>query len=271
MQHLRAALSNEPSAQLDRAALDIASIETPGLQAGPWLAELDRIAAGIAERMERETSAGAFVRVTNGYLFHELGFQGNQAEYNDPRNSCLDQVLSRRLGLPITLSLVYLEAARRLKRPVFGIGLPGHFIVQYNDGNLRAFIDPFHGGKLLDDSDCILLAQDIAGVDVSRDPRLLQPVDKRYILLRMLNNLQAAYFRAQQFAKAAATLDVLIAAAPQAADHYKARAVARMHLREFTQASADFNAYLRQAPEAEDRDEVRHQLSSIHRWLGTVN
>jgi len=159
--------------------------------------------------------------------------------------------------------VVYLEVARRLKRPVFGIGLPGHFIVQYDDGDLRTFIDPFHGGKLLEDKDCILLAQDIAGADVSRDPRLLEPVDKRYILLRMLNNLKAAYFRAQQFEKAAAT--------PETAGHYQARAMARMQLRQFTGAAADFNAYLRLAPNAVDREETRRQLSAIHRWLGSVN
>ena len=275
MQKLRAALSaalnNEPSVSLDLAALEMASIETPGLEAEPWLAELDRIASGVADRMRRETSGPAFIRVANGYLFHELGFLGNQAEYNDPRNSCLDQVLTRRLGLPITLSLIYMEVARRLGRQVCGIGLPGHFIVQYNDGALKAFLDPFHGGKLLDEKDCLQLAQDIAGVDVTRDPRLLQPVDKRYILMRMLNNLQAAYFRAQQFEKASATLDVLIAAAPEAADYYKARAIARMHLREFRDASTDFNAYLRLAPKAADKDEVRRQLSAIHRWLGAVN
>ena len=271
MQHLNAALRNESCSQLDLAALDMASIETPGLPAAPWMAELDRIAAGIAEGMGRETSAEAFVRMANGYLFVELGFQGNQAEYDDPRNSCLDQVLRRRLGLPITLSVVYLEVARRLKRPVFGIGLPGHFIVQYNGGGLRTFIDPFHGGKLLDDKDCIMLARDIAGVDITQEPRLLEPVDKRYILLRMLNNLKAAYFRAQQYGKAAATLDVLIAATPKAAEHYKARAIARTQLREFTEAMADFNAYLRLAPNAADREETRRQLSAIHRWLGSVN
>lgn len=271
MQHLWAALNNEDSAELDRAALDMALIENPVLEAEPWLAELDRMAAGVLQRMGGETSAAAFILAMNGHLFQELGFQGNQADYNDPRNSCLDEVLRRRLGLPITLSLVYMEIARRLGRTVAGIGLPGHFIVQYSEGQLRTFIDPFHGGTILEDRECLQLAEQIAGVEASREPGLLEPVDKRYILMRMLNNLRAAYSRAENFEKASATLDVLIAAAPDTADYYKRRAISRMHLRALTDASADFKAYLRLAPEAADREEVRQQLSAIHRWLGTLN
>jgi regulator of sirC expression with transglutaminase-like and TPR domain len=268
---LRAALNNDPSIPLDRAALDLACIETPGLQAAPWLAELDRMAAAVASRLGSETSGVAFIRQTNAYLFEELAFRGNESDYSDARNSCLDQVLARRLGIPITLSLVYMELARRLHRPLFGIGLPGHFIVEYDDGDFRTFIDPFHRGKLLAESDCVNLARNIAGVGASLDPALLRAVDKRYILTRMLNNLQAAYVRAQSHHKAAAVLDVLIESAPLAPDYHKARAIARMHMREFAAASADFNAYLRYAPQAPDGDEVRRQLSAIHRWLGSVN
>ena len=87
--------------------------------------------------------------MANEYLFGDLGFRGNEIDYNDPRNSCLNYVLDRRTGIPIALSVVYIEVARRLGQPVSGVGLPGHFIVEYNDGEFATYIDPFHSGKLL--------------------------------------------------------------------------------------------------------------------------
>ncbi len=131
------------------AALEIASIETPDLDQQPFLAILDRMASAIAARLPSGATGREFVAAANQYFFDELGFHGNEIDYNDPRNSCLDHVLDRRTGLPITLSVVYIEVARRLGQPVSGIGLPGHFIVEYKDGEFAAYIDPFHSGRLL--------------------------------------------------------------------------------------------------------------------------
>src|ERR1035438_2223741 len=196
MQALRAALRDEPGVALDAAALEMAAIERPGLDAAPHPTKLHRVDSQLCPRLGGHSGADGprFVRIANDYLFHELGFRGNDSDYYHPGNSCLDVVLDQRTGIPITLSLVYIEVARRLGRPVFGIGLPGHFVVQYSDAEYSKYIDPFHGGKLLTEDDCGKLAREITGVDLSTEPSTLAPVSNRYILVRMLNNLRSASF-----------------------------------------------------------------------------
>jgi regulator of sirC expression with transglutaminase-like and TPR domain len=108
-------------------------------------------------------------------------------------------------------------------------------------------------------------------VDIAREPAALGPVSNRYILVRMLNNFRSAYFKAKQYGKAAAVMDLLVEAFPENADYYKARGVARLHLRELRAAKRDLEQYLRHSPEAEDRAEVTKQLEAIHRWLGRLN
>ncbi|HTA69012.1 MAG TPA: transglutaminase-like domain-containing protein [Bryobacteraceae bacterium] len=267
---LAAILRGEPAGELDAAALEMAAIERPGLDPAPYLETLDQLASEIATRLGRGYDGPKFVRVANDYLFEEWGFRGNESEYYDPRNSCLDAVLDRRTGIPITLSVVYIEVARRLGQPVFGIGLPGHFIVQYNDGKYSTFADPFHGGKLLTEEDCRVLAREV-GVDIAAEPSTLQPVSNRYILVRMLNNLRSSYFRSKNYRKAIQALDPLVEAFPSNAEYYKARGVARLQLREFRAAKADLEKYLKCSPEAEDKAEVTKQLEAIHRWLGRLN
>ena len=271
MHALRAALRDDPAITLDSAALDIAALERPDLDPAPYHEILDRMAAELATRLADGAGGSRFVQLANRYLFEELGFRGNHAEYYDPRNSCLDTVLDRRTGIPITLSVVYLEVARRLGRPVSGIGLPGHFVVRYDDGEYFTYIDPFHRGRLLGEDDCRKLVREATGVDLPMDPSLLAPVGVRYILVRMLNNLRSAYFRSAQHAKAAMVLDVLLQAFPTHAEYYKARGLARLHLRQLSAAKSDLESYLRYQPEAQDRKEIVQQLETIHRWLSRLN
>src|SRR5690242_7416298 len=168
----------DPGIELDEAALLLARIEYPGLDIQPFLQILDSYAAELDGR------GGSFVDAANQYLFDELGFTGNSADYYNPANSCLNEVLASKTGIPITLSVVYLEIARRLGKPVYGIGLPGHFIVQYDDGSFATYIDVFHGGRLLDEAGCAELAGSAA------NPNMLARVNKRQILARMINNLR---------------------------------------------------------------------------------
>src|SRR5579863_2893100 len=269
MEALRWAIQDQPEARLDVAALEIASIETPDLDPEPFLSVLDRIASGIAARLPASADGPEFVRITNDYLFGDLGFRGNEIDYNDPRNSCLNYVLDRRTGIPIALSVVYIEVARRLGQPVSGVGLPGHFIVQYDDGEFATYIDPFHSGKLLTLEDCRKLARDRTGSDA--DATALAPVGTRYIVVRMLNNLRTSYFRGKQFDKMVAVTDLLIEAFPQNAEYYKARGVARLRMRQFRSAHEDLELYLKYSPDAQDRAQITEQLSAIHRWLGRLN
>jgi len=270
VQALISALTGGGEARLDVAALELAAIEFPSLIAGPYLDRLDDMSLELGDETAG-MNGPEFLSRANTYLFDDVGFRGNEGNYYDPRNSCLNWVLDQRTGIPITLSLLYIEIARRIGRPVAGIGLPGHFIVRYNDGKYATYLDPFNGVKLLDEEECRELARSIVGVEALSDPHLLRPVGPQYILIRMLNNLRAAYFRREDFARAATVLDILVQSSPGTADYYKGRGIANVHIRQFRAASADFEEYLRLSPDAEDREEIVKQLVAIHRWLSALN
>src|SRR5580704_17315267 len=141
-QSLRDLLGRRPSRiELDRAALEIAKIEYPDLDADASISQLDCYALAIAERARDLSDGRNFVQSANEYLFGELGFRGNEEDYYNPANCCLNHVIDSKLGIPITLSIVYMEIARRLAKPVSGVGLPGHFVIRYDDPDYSAIID----------------------------------------------------------------------------------------------------------------------------------
>jgi regulator of sirC expression with transglutaminase-like and TPR domain len=256
---------------LDQAALELAEVEFPGLAIEPFLELLDSHAAELAGRLTDATSGEDFVTAANHYLFEELGFRGNTSNYYDARNSCLNEVLTSRAGIPITLSLVYMEIARRLGKPVRGIGLPGHFVVRYDDGIYSMFIDPFNAGRLLTAEECFTLAREAAGGELELDSRALEPVRKRQILFRMINNLRRAYQTRGSTAKALDILSLLLQANPNSAEEYRQRGLIHLQAEHMTAARADLTRYLELAPEAADRRNVEEHLRSIQRWLASIN
>lgn len=256
---------------LDEAALELAQVEFPGLAIEPFLGLLDSHAAELSERLTNTGSGPDFVATANQYLFEELGFHGNTRNYYDARNSCLNEVLTARTGIPITLSLVYMEIARRLGKPVHGIGLPGHFVVRYDDGVYSTFIDPFHGGRLLTAEQCFKVAREAAGVELELDARALEPVSNRQILFRMINNLRRAYQERGATGKALEILGLLLQANPNSAEEYRQRGLIHLQAEHMTAARADLTRYLELAPDAPDRQGVEEHLRSIQRWLASIN
>lgn len=264
---LRDLLGRRPSRiEMDGAALEIARIEYPDLDAGACIGELDRHAFAVAERARDLSDGLSFVEAANQYLFGELGFRGDEEDYYNPANCCLNRVLETRRGMPITLSIVYMEIARRLAKQVSGVGLPGHFVVRYDDPAYSAIIDPFHSGAILDAQQCCRLAQ----VE-SLDPGMLEPVDRRHIAMRLINNLRSIYFSRHDGAKALQVLDLLIEAAPDSADEHKQRAVALLQQHRIAEALAAFKRYLELAPGAPDRERIEEQIRDIAFWLASRN
>ncbi len=272
VQRLLDALRDERSAvTLDVAALDLASIEFPGLDPEASLFRLNNLAEQVGSQLAGKATGLDFIRAANELLFDVLQYRGNEDDYYDPRNSCLNSVLMRRLGIPISLSVIYIEVARRLGRLVYGVGLPGHFIVAYEDAESRYWVDPFHGGRILSFADCSALAKETAGVDLRSNPAVLAPVTKRQILVRMLSNLKAIYLRGEAFDKARQVLDLLIEAMPEYAEEYRHRGI--VHLRQMNHRAAkeDFETYLRLEPNAPEREQVQKQLVLIERWKAGLN
>lgn len=257
--------------ELDRAALELAAIEYPDLDPGAFIAILDSYAVELAGRLPEICPGEQFVSAANEYLFGELEFAGNAQNYYDPCNSCLNEVLTSRTGIPITLSLVYMEIARRLAKPVFGIGLPGHFLVQYDDGRYSTFIDPFHGGALLSSEECYDLARRSSGEQYVNDPALLAHVSKQQIIRRMINNLRTVYFFRRAHAKALKVLDLLLAANPDSADEYKQRSVVLLEMKNYAGARNSLQRYLALAPDSPDREEMQKQLRAIKRYIVGMN
>jgi regulator of sirC expression with transglutaminase-like and TPR domain len=265
MNHLRYILEEDPEkGRLDRAALELASIQFPDLDPEPSLRELNDLASQLGDRLRNFNDGRDFVETAQKFLFEDLGFHGNDTDFFDPLNSCLNQVLARRTGIAITLSLLYMEVGRRLHMPLFGIGLPRHFVVQYDDGNYNTYIDPY-GGKPITARDCFALAQTQVF-----DPSILARVTKKQIVMRMLHNLRHVYLRNNDFERAVTTMDWLIVGYPEAAA-YKSRGALLLELKRFQAARRDLEKYLELEPEAPDRDDIQKSLEKIHQWLASVN
>ena len=272
MDYLRQILTGEdgPAIRLDRAALDLARIQYPALDERPVMDLLNEMASHLGDRLRNFNDGRDFVETAQRYLFEELGFHGNEEDYFDPLNSCLNQVLERRKGIPVTLSVMYMEVARRLRMPVFGIGLPRHFVIEFDDGNYATYIDPYHGGRTVTPRECFMLA----GSRVA-DPALLQRVSNRDIVRRMVQNLHRGYMRRSDWPRAIETLNLLLLGRPAAtagiAGMYKLRGLLSLELRRYHDARRDLERYLALEPQAPDREEIARQLAAIHRWLGRVN
>jgi regulator of sirC expression with transglutaminase-like and TPR domain len=282
--HLRQILTQAegPKLRLDLAALDLATIQFPNLEIESSLDRLNELASQLGDRLRNFNDGREFVEKAQQYLFEELGFRGNEEDYFDPLNSCLNQVLERRTGIPISLSVLYMEIARRLAMPVYGIGLPRHFIIQFDDGNYAAFIDPFHGGHPVTAREILLLAgaaEPNSPLVPAMLPRILQRVTKKEIAMRMLRNLQRDYVARKDWPRALETIDLVIvglaadgeAVESELAASHKFRSALHLELNHFMAARADLDAYLRILPNAHDGDEVRKQIEMIHRRLARLN
>ncbi len=190
---------DDDNLDLEAGAFLIARFAYPDLEASSYGDVLDAMAREVRERLGRKASGEEIVKAINRYLFVEQGFAGNTQEYYDVENSYLNRVLERKTGIPISLGAVYLLVGKRLELPVFGVGMPGHFLVKYEADRYRVFVDCFNGGALLTQKDCARFL-DQAGYGF--DERYLQKTPSRAILIRMIKNLVAIYNKVEDVKKA---------------------------------------------------------------------
>jgi regulator of sirC expression with transglutaminase-like and TPR domain len=248
---------------LGRAALTIALAEFPSLNIAAYLGRLSDLALEVAERAGPDADVYRSIASLNFILFQRQGFRGNRDDYYDPKNSFLNEVIERKTGIPITLSVLYLEVAARLGLTVNGIGFPGHFLVKVlADGN-EIFIDPFNSGDIKTAEDLAAMLKQMYGDTATLRSEFLAPVSKRQILQRMLANLKAIYAKQNEWIKLLAVLDRLLILDPAAADETRDRGVIYSRLECFNQAKEDFERYLELAPDAKDADAIREQLIEL--------
>ena len=262
-------MAESPDAEIDlgRGALLIAATEYPDLDVNRELARLDLLAEGAAGRLAGEDDPLFCVNTISEYLFDELEFQGNRDNYYDPQNSYLNDVIELRRGIPITLSLVYMEVAKRLNVPVQGIGMPGHFLVCHRDIP-DLFIDPFHRGILLSTDECAERHYQINNSGVAWDPAFLSPTGNLEILARIIRNLKVIYLRRSDYARTLTMINSVIAIAPEYTDEIRHRGVVNYRLGNYADALDDLNGYLSINPYATDVNVVRRLVSQIESRLG---
>jgi regulator of sirC expression with transglutaminase-like and TPR domain len=255
-----ARLVARPESEIDLAlgALLIAGLGRPPIDEAAILGRLDAIAERVRIRLDAGDPTFAVVARIHDVLYRELGFRGpTAAEYGDPANSHLDEVLARRIGLPITLAVVELEVASRLGVALVGIGLPGHFIVGGPDGLL---IDPADGGRSLTPDDCQALIRRAVGDGVLFHAGMLRPAGRREILARILRNLRAAHLARRDWPAAVDAIDLLRVLEPTDPDHGRDRGLLLGRMGRFGEAVAALRAYLDERPDAHDVPDVRQVM-----------
>lgn len=256
---------------LARAALLIASEEYPRLDIEHYLerlAELAREAEPIVRAGENTVEQ---VQLLSEFLFAQKGFEGNREAFGDPRNSYLNEVIDRRLGLPITLAVVYLEVGRGLGLNLHGVSFPTHFLVKAVDNRGELIIDPFNGGVILGLDEIRARLAQIYGQPVELQPAMLKSVDARLILIRMLRNLKGIHASGADWPRMLAALDRILILDPRALDETIERAALYERMECFSAALSDFQSFIALAPEHPHADGARESIMRLMRQVARIN
>jgi regulator of sirC expression with transglutaminase-like and TPR domain len=260
------ALTRQPEARLNlaEAALCIAWEDQDQGQPEAALRELDGLAEQARPRIAALARPSEIVSVLNSFLFGEHGFRGNTWQYNDPANSFLDRVLATRAGLPITLSVIYLEVGWRLDLPVAGVALPGHFLARFGMGRDAIFIDPFNRGRLWSLDQC---ETQIATFYGSITPQLVEhvmaPPSRRAILARILRNLKNLYAEREELPAALAATERILLIEPDNPLELRDRGLLRAQLGQLHHALEDLDRYARMAPRAADLPQIKQRALAL--------
>lgn len=260
-----AKLGDDELPLLDTALL-IARDEYPDLDPAGYSAQVDTYAEALRPQLEGDVDLPARLTAINRYLFEEVGFAGNNLQYDDPRNSYLNQVVDRKLGIPISLAVIQIEVTRRLGMPLDGVSFPGHFLVRLpvDDGIL--VLDPFNKGRPVSAEELRERASPHLGGQPPDDQQLLQilaPATHRMILMRMLRNLKGLYLERGDWERVARSADRLLKLSPDTAEALRDRGLAYRELGYAKGAREDLARYLQLLPEADDVESVRSALIDL--------
>ena len=259
---------------LAEAALLIASEEYRDLDIAAYLARLDDMAATLKRRLRPDISPADAIIALNRYLFDELGFTGNAADYYDPRNSFLNEVLDRKRGVPLTLALVYMEIGRRIGLPVQGVSFPAHFLVKCPLREGTVVLDPYAKGVSLSLDELRRRIKSLRdGVEPPKSlvASMLAAASNKDILVRMLRNLKGIYSHHREWLRALTATDRIITVMPNLAEEYRDRGMLYLNLECFRAALFDLQAYLKMLPAAQDAETVRHKVVELQAAAARLN
>jgi regulator of sirC expression with transglutaminase-like and TPR domain len=258
---------------LAEAVLHIALNEYPNLDIADELHILDRMAVKLRDRIGAEDTPEKVIGTIKDYLFSEQGFRGNLSNFNDPKNSFLNEVLERKLGIPISLSIIYIELGKRLGKTIEGVSFPGHFLVKYTDLDNQLIIDPFSSGILLEESELLgrleYFSTDKPGLTLLN--KYLAPASNHEILLRVLRNLKYVYMDTEAYEKALSISNLLLILEPESLDGIRDRAGIFEKLDCFRAASEDFQRYLGLNPMASDYEKIQAHIGKLKHSIARLH
>lgn len=273
LEHFAEIVSREQF-NLAEASLMLAQDVYPDIDISGYVGQLDRIAEAIRRRIASDAFAEQKVRALNYYLFNEMRFSGNIDEYYDPRNSYLNEVIERRTGIPITLSILYLEVGKRLGLNLKGVSFPGHFLVKLSVKRGQLVLDPFTGGEAQSEAD---LRQRLAQVlpsekaEQAQLDQYLEPATPRQIIARVLRNLKNIYVQSGKLEQALAVMHRMLLVMPESAEELRDRGILYQKLECFRPALSDLQNYLRRRPEAPDAAEIRGKIVELKESAARIN
>lgn len=257
----------EPLLDLVEASLVIALEEYPGLDIDGYLSRVDGWSDAIRERMEGSRDIERIVEEINRLLFEEEGFHGEAGNYYDPRNTFLNEVLDRHAGLPLALSIVYLEISRRLGVDMSGVALPGRFLVKVCGEWGTIFIDPFDEGRVLTTAECQKIMDEVYGGGVRLREHHLRSSTRREIVGRVLSHLKSIYLSSNDLSRAIGSVDRLLILDGKDSYELRDRGLVSMQLHRYDEAIEFLERYLAATPHADDRPRIREQIEYLKAWM----
>ena len=258
-------LLRDDDLDLARAALLIAEEEYPQLTPDPYLQRLDLYAEMVKDRLANENAAPVLLGEISKVLFEHENFSGNAESYYDPRNSFLNDVLDRKLGIPITLSMIYLEVGWRLDLPLEGVNFPGHFLVRYEGEAVKLLVDPFQHGQIRFEDEAQDLLDRVYGGSVKLQEMYLRPATKRDILVRLLSNLKTIYLNSRDDERALAAVERVLLIRPDSAEDVRDHGIMLARRGMHEEAMFQLERYLDLAPESADSGRVKLLLDELAR------
>jgi regulator of sirC expression with transglutaminase-like and TPR domain len=266
-----ARLLDGDDADLTRIALEVACDAYPELDPEACLARIDEIAERVRRHLPVDVRPRRVIDRINAVVYGEEGFRGNAEDYYDPRNSYLNEVLDRRLGIPLSLSVLYLAVADRVGLPMAGMNLPGHFMIRTGWGNAALYVDPFHGGELLDLDGCARRVLEITGEEIDLDEELIAPCPTSVVVARMLRNLKVIHLRDGDFEAALPVLRRLVLLSGFDPTERRDLGVAALQAQHSGEAIDHLEAYINERPKADDVRSVAALLKAARRDVASWN
>lgn len=269
-ERFRGLVSRGAGAQLSETALVIALEQYPALDVTSYLARLDEWSRAIRERVEGSTDVERLVGAINDFLFEQEGFHGEADDYYDPRYTFLNEVIDGHAGLPITMSIVYLEVSRRVGLHTVGIAIPGHFLVQLSGPWGEILVDPFDDGRVLTREECQEFMDRLYGGAVRLREHHLRSFSDEQILARLLAHLKTMYMAKGDLPGALSAFDRLMILGEAEPWDLRDRGLLAMKLHRYEEAIENLERYLQVAPSAEDAPRIRDEIRYLRDWL-TLN